>query len=242
MKISLCIPLYNEEKILCDTVKAVSQYMNQVFEDDYETIYINDGSTDFSQSILDEIKDPHVRVISYEKNRGKGYAVRQGMVSAEGDIVIFTDCDLAYGLEVVGNFYDFLLKNEKTELLIGSRALHPEGYLGYSFLRKIISKIYMKVLSIFGGFRLSDSQSGIKAFRRGMAKKVFSVSEVDRFAFDLEAILLTKHFGGKIEEYPVKIIHNRPSSIHFFRDSIRMLRDVLKMKKRVKKMKKETAN
>ncbi len=241
MKISLCIPLYNEEKILSDTVKAVSSYMNQAFGDDCETVYINDGSTDSSQKILDGISDPRVRVISYEKNRGKGYAVRRGMLAAEGEIVIFTDCDLAYGLEVVGDFCDALLKQEDTDLLIGSRALHPEGYVGYSFWRKLISKIYMKVLSVFGGFRLSDSQSGIKGFRREMARRVFSVSEVDRFAFDMEAILLTKHFGGKIEEYPVKIISNRPSSIHFFKDSFRMLRDVMKMKKRIKTMKKETA-
>lgn len=241
MKISLCIPLYNEEKILPETVRTVSEYMSETFGDDYEIIYINDGSTDQSQAILNRESNPRVRVISYRENRGKGYAVRRGMTSASGDIVLFTDCDLAYGLDVVREFLIYFEEHPDTDLLIGSRALHPEGYAGYSFLRRCISKLYMRVLSVFGGFRLSDSQSGIKGFRREMARRVFSVSEVDRFAFDFEAILLTKHFGGKIDEYPVKIIHNRPSSIHFFKDSIRMMRDVLKMKKKIKKIKKETS-
>lgn len=239
MKISLCIPLFNEEKILADTMDAVKEYMDGRFGEDYEVIYMDDGSSDASLRILEEKKDLHTRIVSYQPNRGKGYAVRMGMLAAEGDTVIFTDCDLAYGLEIVGDFYDHMEKNPELSALIGSRSLHPEGYEGYTFTRKLLSKGYLKVISVYGGLGLSDSQGGIKAFRREVAHKVFSLATVDRFAFDLEIILLTRKLGGKIGEYPVKIINHRPSTIHFFRDSTRMLRDVRRIKKRVKHLKLE---
>ena len=237
MKISLCIPLYNEEKILPQTMDAVSAYMSERFGEDYEIIYINDGSSDASASILGEKKDERVHAIGYQPNRGKGFAVRTGVLAARGDVVIFTDCDLAYGLDIIGEFYDHMIEHTELDALIGSRSLHPEGYEGYTFGRKVLSKGYLKFISIYGGLGLSDSQSGIKAFRREMARKAFSLATVDRFAFDLEIILLVRKHGGRIGEFPVKIINHRPSTIHFFKDSTRMIRDVRRIKKRVKKIK-----
>jgi len=238
MKISLCIPLYNEEKIISDTAKQVSLYMSERFCEDYEILFIDDGSKDGSLALLSEMKDPHIRVISYQPNRGKGCAVRTGILAAEGETVIFTDCDLAYGLDIVENFYKHMQEHPELDALIGSRSLHPEGYEGYTFTRRLISKTYLRVLAVYGGLRLSDSQSGIKAFRREIAQKVFSVAEVDRFAFDFEAIMLTRYFGGRIGEYPVKIVNHRPSTIHFFRDSMRMLRDIGRIKRRIRRMRK----
>ena len=237
MKVSLCIPLYNEEKILRATMDELSFYMKGRFGEDYEIVYIDDGSSDGSLAILNEKKDEHTRIVSYQPNRGKGCAVRTGVLSAEGETVIFTDCDLAYGTEIIGAFFDQMQKSPELDALIGSRSLHPEGYEGYTFGRKLLSKGYLRFLSVYGGLKLSDSQSGIKAFRRETAQRVFSLATVDRFAFDLEIILLTRRFGGKIGEYPVKIINHRPSTIHFFKDSARMLRDVRKIKKRIKKLK-----
>ena len=237
MKVSLCIPLYNEEKILKATMDEVSAYMKDRFGEDYEVVYIDDGSCDRSLEILRENEDGHTRIVSYHPNRGKGCAVRTGILAAEGEIIIFTDCDLAYGTEIVGAFYDHLSEHDEIDALIGSRSRHPEGYEGYTFGRKLLSKGYLRFLSVYGGLGLSDSQSGIKAFRRETAQKVFSLATVDRFAFDLEIILLTRRLGGRIGEYPVKIINHRPSTIHFFRDSMRMLRDVRKIKKRIKRLK-----
>jgi dolichyl-phosphate beta-glucosyltransferase len=237
MKLSLCIPLYNEEKILKATMDEISAYMKGRFDEDYEVVYIDDGSSDKSLEILKEHADGHTRVISYHPNRGKGCAVRTGILEAKGETVIFTDCDLAYGTEIIGSFFDHMTEHPELDALIGSRSRHPEGYEGYTFGRKLLSKGYLRFLSIYGGLGLSDSQSGIKAFRRETAQSVFSLATVDRFAFDLEIILLTRRLGKKIGEYPVKIINHRPSTIHFFRDSMRMLRDVRKIKKRIKKLK-----
>lgn len=233
MKISLCIPMYNELSIIEDTARAVSEYMEKTF-DDYEVIFSNDGSKDGCDKAVEALNLPRVRVIGYEENRGKGYAVRKAMLAADGDIVMFTDADLAYGLDVVKKTYDTFVQNADSDMVIGSRNLSADGYEGYTFIRKIMSKVYIKVLCIAGGFKLSDSQCGCKAFTREATQKIFPRCEVDRFAFDFECILWAVKYGMKITEMPVKIINHRESKVNIVKDTLRMLRDLRKMKKRIK--------
>ena len=234
MKFSLCIPMYNELSIIKDTAKALSDYMSANFED-YEIIFSNDGSKDGCDKAVEEMNLPHVRVVGYEDNRGKGYAVRVAMLAAEGDIVMFTDADLAYGTDVIKRVYDTFLENPDADMVIGSRNLSKDGYEGYTAIRKLASKVYIKVLSVIGGFKLSDSQCGCKAFSGKAAKEIFSRCEVDRFAFDFECILWAVKFGMKIVEMPVKIINHRESKVSVLRDSFKMVRDILKMKKRIRR-------
>ena len=233
MKISLCIPMYNELSIIEDTARAVSEYMEKTF-DDYEVIFSNDGSKDGCDKAVEALNLPRVRVIGYEENRGKGYAVRKAMLAADGDIVMFTDADLAYGLDVVKKTYDTFVQNADSDMVIGSRNLSADGYEGYTFIRKLASKVYIKVLCIAGGFKLSDSQCGCKAFTREATQKIFPRCEVDRFAFDFECILWAVKYGMKITEMPVKIINHRESKVNIVKDTLRMLRDLRKMKKRIK--------
>ena len=244
MKISLCIPVYNEEKILPSTLQTVSSYMKKHFADDYEVLYINDGSKDRSAALIQAFaqKDSATRLIDYTPNRGKGFAVRQGILNSRGDVVIFTDCDLAYGLDVIEKLLDEFIKNPAYDVVVGSRVLHPEGYEGYTRMRRIVSLAYIRLLSLAGGIKLSDFQCGCKAFRGEIGKKIFSYCIIDRFAFDLEALLYAKEFGVKIGEMPVKIINHRESSVHIIKDSMRMLRDIRRMKKHKKKVMKEKEN
>ena len=100
-----------------------------------------------------------------------------------------------------------------------------------------MSKVYIRVLCIVGGFKLTDSQCGCKAFRREAARTLFSQCKVDGFAFDFEMILRAQREGIKIIEMPVKIINHRESKIHVIRDSVRMLRDLIKIKKDIKREK-----
>ena len=236
MKISLCVPMYNENSIIADTARTLSSYMEETF-DDYEIIFSNDGSTDGCDKTVESLGLPHVRVVGYAQNQGKGCAVRTAMLAAEGDIVMFTDADLAYGTEVIRRAYDTLTATPDADILIGSRNLSKDGYEGYTWIRKLASKIYIKVLCMAGGFKLSDSQCGCKAFTAEATKKIFSRCEVNRFAFDFECILWAGKFGMKIIEMPVKIINHRESKVSVLRDSFRMLRDIRKMKKRIKKAK-----
>lgn len=234
MKFSLCIPMYNESSIIKETAQTLHDYMSKNF-DDYEIIFSDDGSRDGCGDMVREMDLPCVRVVGYEQNMGKGYAVRTAMLAAEGDIVMFTDADLAYGTDVIKEVYETFQKNPDADMVIGSRNLHKDGYEGYTAIRKLASKVYIKVLSIVGGFKLSDSQCGCKAFRGEAAKKIFSRCEVDRFAFDFECILWAVKFGMKIVEMPVKIINHRESKVNVLKDSFRMIKDLLKMKKRIKK-------
>ena len=230
--------MYNEGKIVKSTMETLSAYMDENFKDEYEIIFINDGSRDNCAEIVKEYSENNnnrIRLIEYGQNMGKGYAVRQGVLSGEGDIIMFTDCDLAYGTDVIKRFYDEMVE-KKAGLAVGSRNLDKSGYEGYTLLRKIISKTYIKVLCIIGGLSLSDSQCGCKAFEKNIAKKVFSHCEINRFAFDFEAILIAIKFKADIIEIPVKIIHNAESSMHIVSDSIKMVRDILKMKKRIRKI------
>lgn len=232
MKISLCIPMYNESEIIGSTLSAVSEYMHQTFED-YEVIFCDDGSTDDCRVKVQAFGDERVHAVGYEKNRGKGAAVRHAVMSATGDIIIFTDCDLAYGLDVIERAVGEFDKNKDADIVVGSRNLSEDGYEGYTLLRKLASKAYIKCLAFSVGFNLTDSQCGFKAFRRDTAHEIFEKCTTDGFAFDIEVLLRAKRLGKKIAEMPVKIVNHRESKVHMLSDSIKMLGQVRRIKKQL---------
>ncbi|MBR2353819.1 MAG: glycosyltransferase [Clostridia bacterium] len=234
MQISVIIPMYNETSIIAETAKALSDYMTLNFET-YEILFSDDGSIDGCGDVVRNLALPFVRVTGYQKNQGKGCAVRTAMLEAKGDFVMFTDADLAYGTDVIRRAYDLWEKNGRPNLLIGSRNLGKDGYEGYTWVRKIMSKVYIKVLCLVGGFKLSDSQCGCKGFDQRASKEIFRRCKVNGFAFDFEAILWADQLGFRITEMPVKIINHRESKIHIFRDTFRMLRDLRTIRKDVKK-------
>lgn len=232
--LSLIIPMYNEESILPSTIETLHAYMESAF-DDYEVIFADDGSTDRSREIVENCGHARMRAVGYEKNRGKGCAVRTGMLAAKGDVRLFTDCDLAYGTEIIRTLYDQFTATG-CDVMIGSRNLSGDGYEGYTPLRRLVSKTYIRVLCLVGGFKLSDSQCGFKAFSAKAAEDVFSRAATDGFAFDFEAILFATRLGYTIAELPVKIINHRESAskVNLLADSLHMLRDLIRIKRHVK--------
>ncbi len=237
MKISVCIPMYNEQGVIAQTAQTLSSYMEANFSD-YELIFCSDGSTDGCDETVRALQLPNVHVISYTPNRGKGYAVRTAMLAATGDVRMFTDADLAYGTDVIKRVAEEFEQHPDAGLVIGSRNLDKNGYEGYTFLRRIASRAYIRVLCMVGGFRLSDSQCGCKAFSGQAAEAIFSRCEVDGFAFDFEAILWGEQLHFPIYEMPVRIIHHGTSKVHIFRDTLRMLRDLRRMRRRIKRVSK----
>ena len=233
--ISVVIPVYNEEKIIRNTIQSVKNYMQNNFTD-YEVIFVNDGSKDNTLKIMSEFADDKIKIISYEKNKGKGGAVKTGMLAAEGDLIFFTDSDLAYGLDVVKEGYKILEENKEADIIIGSRRKHKDGYASYTFLRKIMSVVFYFVLKIYVGIKQSDSQTGIKGFKKDAARKIFNLCEAERWVFDVEILLIADKLGYKIEEMPVTIINHRESKVNPMKDSIRALKEVARIKKRVKKL------
>lgn len=233
MKISVIIPMYNESKIIADTAVKLSEYMENNFES-YEILFSDDGSSDGCGDIVRRLKRPNVKVTGYTQNKGKGGAVRAAMLEAEGDILMFTDADLAYGTDVIKKAVEAFSSNIDKGMLIGSRNLDGNGYEGYTLLRKIMSKAYIKVLCFAGSFKLTDSQCGCKAFRKEAAQTLFGKAKVDGFAFDFELILRAQKEGISIVEMPVRVVNHRESKIRIFRDTFRMLGDLRRIKKQIK--------
>ena len=232
MKLSVCIPMYNENRIIATTAKTLSDYMQKSFSD-YEILFCDDGSTDGCGETVSNLQLPNVRVLTFQVNRGKGFAVREAMLAAAGDIRLFLDADLAYGVDVIGKIVTTYEENPDTDLVLGSRNLQKDGYEGYSFARKIASKCYLRLICRVGGLHLSDSQCGCKAFSAKAARSIFSRCEVDRFAFDFEAILWANKLGYQITEIPVKVLYHVDSKVRLLRDSIRMIKDLRAMRKRI---------
>lgn len=235
MKVTVCIPMYNESSIIAATAGTLTEALQARFGTDYELLFCDDGSTDGSAEIVRSLQLPQVRVLGYPQNRGKGCAIRTAMLEAQGDYVLFTDADLAYGTDVIGQAVDTFAAAPDCDIVIGSRNLGKDGYAGYTPIRKLASKVYIRVLCLVGGFRLSDSQCGCKAFANRAAKQIFRRCTIDGFAFDFEALLWADRLGYRIAEMPVRVINHRESKIHLFRDTFRMLGDLWRMKRRIRK-------
>jgi dolichyl-phosphate beta-glucosyltransferase len=224
MRLSLVIPAYNEGPIIAATVRSADSYLSTNFED-YELVIVNDGSTDNTLDELNAIENSRLRIISYERNMGKGYAVRTGMLHADGDLVLFTDADLAYGLEVIGEAVTRIEK-EHADIMVGSRKLTGAGYYNYPAIRTLASKCFAAVAQLCSGL-IYDTQCGFKCFRRDACEKVFSLCTTDGFAFDFEALMLADRLGFTVTQIPVNIINHMGSHIRLFHDSLVILRDIL---------------
>lgn len=235
LKASLIIPMYNESKIVDTALNAFYTCMRDNFSD-FEILFVDDGSTDDCGEKVESFSalHPEIRLVRYENNKGKGCAVRTGVLESTGDTVVFTDCDIAYGTDTVVEFFRQLEANRDISLLVGSRNLSKDGYEGYTFIRKAASKIYIMLLNIMTGFNLSDSQCGMKGFCGNDARKVFALCDTNGFAFDIEVIMIAKKLNMKISEYPVRIVNHRESKVNVVKDALRMIRDVCRIKKSVK--------
>ncbi len=242
MKLSVCIPMYNESAICAETLLTLAEEATRLKAKGYpcELVFFDDGSADRSGELLrrevEEWGYTDVKVLIGKKNLGKGAAVREAVLHTEGDIVVYTDCDLAYGTEPILRAAKMIEAGE-ADAVLGSRNLKKDSYGEYTAIRRLASKVYIKVISVAAGFRMSDSQCGFKAYRGDLARRIFALCTVNGFAFDLEAIKIGQKMGVRFAEMPVKIINHRDSKIRLVRDTLKMLSDIRVIKKKVKALK-----
>ena len=233
--------MYNELAKVSDTAVCLTSEMESYCEksgDTYEVIFSDDGSTDGCASAIPtsevlSLRHGNIVIVRSNVNRGKGAAVRLAVSESSGEIVMYTDCDLAYGTKVILEAFE-IMKHSTTHMLAGSRALHKDGYGEYSLLRRIASKVYLKLLSFITGISVTDSQCGFKLFQGDFARKIFPMCETDGWAFDLELFLLAKGENATVSEMPVAIVKHDDSHINVITDSVKMLREVFRIKKRAK--------
>lgn len=210
-KISLIIPTYRQEKVIIKEIDQLSHTLREL-PYNFEIIVVVDGFVDDTFSLLKKLRRPYLKVIGYEENKGKGFAVRYGMLQATGDIIGFIDggTDISpTSIPMVLNH--FLWYN--ADIVIGSK-LHPVSQVNYPFTRKILSWGYRTMIRVLFGLRIRDSQVGLKLFKKEVVADVLPRLLVKRFAFDIEVLAVAYSRGFKrIYEAPIKLSFNDVSSI-----------------------------
>lgn len=221
--VSIIIPCYNEEKCIKKSVTEIINYMNDE-KIDYELICVNDGSTDNTKKILENINT--IKLISYDENMGKGYAVKQGILAASGEKIIFMDADLSTDLSAIKKG---LKRNE--DIVIGSRALKNSIILDKPLMRKISSFISNKIITLMIGTNIKDTQCGFKIFKSDIIKQIVEKQTINRWAFDVEYIYIAKLNHYSVKEIPVIWKNNNDSKVRLIKDSINFIKELIKIRK-----------
>lgn len=232
LKVAVILPVYNEAKCIAKTWDSVLKFSSA--RPYYHFTFVNDGSIDQTKQILDTklaiASNNKIKVIEYEKNKGKGFAVKTAVESAYEDYICFIDSDLAYSLEHL----DILVnKLEELDVVIGCRNLIPKSIKRVNLTRKLAGKIFNTISKKLLNLPFCDMQAGIKGFKKDVAKEVFQRQEITGFSFDVELIFLAKKKGYKIGQIPVMVSEthlNKVSKVNLLIDSIKMLLDLLKIR------------
>ena len=232
LKVAVILPVYNEAKCIAKTWDSVLKFSNA--RPYYHFIFVNDGSTDQTKQILDTklamTSNSKIKVIEYEKNKGKGFAVKTAIKCVHEQYICFIDSDLAYSLEHLDLLVD---KLDEFDVVIGCRNLVPESIKRVNLNRKLAGKIFNFISRKLLNLPFYDMQAGIKGFKKDVAKEVFQKQEMAGFSFDVELIFLAKKKGYKIGQIPVMVSGkhlNKVSKVNLLIDSIQMLLDLLKIK------------
>ncbi|MGZ5971342.1 MAG: dolichyl-phosphate beta-glucosyltransferase [Polyangiales bacterium] len=229
MDLSLVIPAYNEAERLDRTVREVLEWAR---DRDVEIVVVDDGSTDGTARVLDAIasREPRIRGVKLPENRGKGAAVRAGVLAARGDHVAFFDADLAYPLDQLDALVAPLRAG--ADLAIGARDLHPENTTRYRLVRRVATAVFNGLVTTTLGLRVHDTQCGFKAFRREPGRALFSALTIPRFGFDVELLFLARKWGLRVERVPVRMRAHGQSSVRLVHDSVEMAGDLVRIRLR----------
>lgn len=206
LTLSIVIPAYNEERRLPATLRTVLAWLDANACRDAEVLVVDDGSTD-ATAVVVEIhagQEPRLRLVRNPGNRGKGYAIRSGMLEAKGDWILFSDADLSAPIE---EFPKLLAAAEKqgAAIAIGSRAL-DRSLVGVhqSQWREMSGIIFNKIMRLITGLPFEDTQCGFKLFRRDAARRVFPLQRLDGFSFDVEDLFVARMLGIPAVEVPIR--------------------------------------
>ena len=226
--LSIVLPCLDEADRLPGTLAAYLAHFPPG-RSEVELLVVDDGSTDGTSAIADQVAatDPRVRVVRTTRNHGKGYAVRTGIQAAQGELVVFTDADGSYGPEQLERVVAAL---DRAPVAIGAR-LGSQAGTGSPLLRRLASPAFNRVMRLLLGLPFHDTQCGLKGFRRGAAEAVFQRARVDGFAFDAEALLVARRLGIEVVEVPVTAEDRQGSKVRLGGDALRMLADVCKVRR-----------
>ncbi len=226
--LSIVIPAYNEERRIGSTLEVVLRYLGDQ-QYTWEVLVADDGSADGTASIVrrtTEGGETRVRLLSLA-HRGKGWAVRQGMVAAEGRYRFMADADMAMPIEQLGAFLDHMAAGY--DIVIGSRQISGARRHGEPATRHLMGRVFnwaVRLLAV-GGFQ--DTKCGFKCFRGDVADSLFRLQRTDGWGFDAEVLYLAKTRGLRILELPIDWYYQTASKVRPLADTFLMLSDILRV-------------
>jgi dolichyl-phosphate beta-glucosyltransferase len=225
--VSVVIPAYNEGERVELSLYEITRYLEPKFPR-FEIIVVDDGSGDDTVAKVKRVAEtnPHIVLMSHSPNRGKGFAVRQGMLRAASDAVLFTDADLSTPVQEIEIALRELARG--FPVVIASRR-HPDSSIAsrQSRVREIIGRIFNALVRLMIGLPYKDTQCGFKCFTRSAAKEVFGRARIDTFSFDVEVLLIAKMLGYAIKEIPVRWTNAPGSKVRPLRDALTILSELL---------------
>ena len=233
--VSIIIPAYNEAHRLEASITTLRAFLASVAWS-HEVILVieksGDGTLELARRLADGVS--RMSVIGHDVQRGKGYAVRAGMLRACGEIAFFMDADLSTPLSEMERFLAHFSAHPPVDVLVGNRQHErSEIVMRQHFLRRKMGQTFNGILRMIAGIRLADTQCGFKAFRRTAREAIFPLQRLDGFAFDVEVLLLAERLGFKIQDMPVQWKNAEGSKVRIVRDSYRMLVDAIRVRRLV---------
>lgn len=225
--LSLIVPTYKQSRTIKKDLKNIDKVLKESLQDlNYEIICVVDGDVDKTFIEAKKARSKRIKVISYPVNRGKGYAVRFGMARAKGDLISFLDA----GMEISPASIMMLMAHMhwyNADIIVGSKR-HPVSRVNYPLFRHILSIGYHFGVKILFGVHLTDTQSGIKVFKRKVIEKVLPRLLVKKYAMDIELLAVSRHIGFKrIFEAPIEVKFDKRTSRINWRTIFRMVIDTL---------------
>ena len=233
MRLSVIIPCYNEEQRLPRTLESARAWLERRFPDDFEMLLVDDGSTDATPDIAAEAARAHpaIRLIRQPENRGKGAAVRRGMLEALGKTRLFMDADHSTHVREVAKALP-LIEAGGTDIVIASRQ-HPDSEIPVrqSWLREHMGKSFNLLMRLTVGIPMRDTQCGFKAFSAKACEAIFPLQRIEGFGFDVELLYLARLKGLTVTEIPVRWANDDLSRVRMLMDPVRMFADLVRIRR-----------
>ena len=235
--LSIVVPAYNEARRLPQTLEKLREFLRG-FTRTFEVLIVVEHSADGTLEIASGAARQQENFLAIDSGpqRGKGHAVRTGVLRARGDCIFYMDADLSVPLAEIDAFLAHFAEHPEDDVLLGNRQ-HARSRIvqRQSRLRERMGKTFNCLLKASGLASLHDTQCGFKAFRRAAAHAIFSRQQLDGFAFDVEVLLLAGRLGCKIADLPVEWRNSPDSRVRLVRDSLAMLRDLLRVRRVVER-------
>jgi len=228
-ELSLIVPLYNEALCLEENIATMLAYLERS-SISHEMVLVNDGSADATETACKRLSANNraIRVISSAVNRGKGWAVKTGMLQAQGKYAVFTDADLAAPVQFLLPLWEQLRGG--ASIVIGSRHLPESSFeIREGFLRRFFGEIFRRFATLTLGLKVTDITCGFKGFNRTVAFDIFSRSKIERWGYDAEILFLAQKLHYPVFEMPVNWFHSFDSKVNVGIDSLRTISEMLRI-------------